>query len=67
MGENAVAAIITAAYAERDARVLRALEALVAETERCDRPGLYGVGSDEPVMHAAHAAIAELKGDTNAR
>jgi hypothetical protein len=39
-------------------RLREALVALVRETERCDRPGLYGVGTDDPVMVAARAALA---------
>lgn len=46
---------------QRDA-LLSALKGLVAETIRCDCPGLYGVGQDEPVMEAAKAAIALVEG-----
>lgn len=49
--------------AERD-RLRAALEALVAETERCDRPGLYGVGTDDDVMVAARAALTASPGET---
>lgn len=38
-------------------RVLRALQALIAATEKADNPGDYGVGSDDPVMAEARAAI----------
>lgn len=45
------------AYLERMDRIVAALRSLIAETERCDRPGLYGVSSDDAVMIEARAAV----------
>jgi hypothetical protein len=60
--ESANAEFIVSAVNSHD-ELLSALEALVAETERCDKPGLYGVGSGEQVMVNARAAIQRARGE----
>lgn len=45
------------AHASTHEQIVEALKDLVAETERCDRPGLYGVASDDDVMTKARAAL----------
>lgn len=43
-------------------QLYEALEALIAETKRCDTPGLMGVGSDEDVIQKAEAALKSARG-----
>jgi hypothetical protein len=54
------AAFIVKAVNSHD-QLVAALEALIAETIRCDKPGIYGVSQEADVVKNAQAALARVK------